>query len=280
MSVSTSNLEFESFGEPEDELHDDHEFEEEYEFEFEGDPEFEEESEVEGESEAEEFFGRVARLSSRPGPSGALERIGVAAARGALQGLGAGAADPRRAIVADLAVDGAPHGRTNGAPAHDGEPDWSVEPAMPGGNETRADSAMEHLGHAASVTMSEPEAEAFVGALVPLAARVVPRAAPILVRAAPELISGAARIARTLRRNPRTRPMVRVLPSIITQTAAQLARQSSDGRPVTPQKAVTALASQAARILSSPEQCARAWKRSKALDRGFHGKPSSPRPTL
>ena len=73
---------------------------------------------------------------------------------------------------------------------------------------------MEHLGHAATESESEAEAEAFIGALIPLAARLIPRVAPSIMRAAPRLIQGATGIARTLRRSPTTRPLVRTLPTI------------------------------------------------------------------
>ncbi len=58
---------------------------------------------------------------------------------------------------------------------------------------------MAHLSRRASNAESEDEAEAFIGALVPIAARLIPRAAPVLARNAPALIRGATRIARRLR---------------------------------------------------------------------------------
>jgi hypothetical protein len=132
------------------------------------------------------------------------------------------------------------------------------------------DALMEHLGHAAAAAESEAEAETFIGALIPLAARILPRVAPTIMRAAPRLIRGAANVARTLRRHPATRPLVRALPTVVRRTAANIAQQVAQGRPVTPQSAVRTLARQTARVLSSPQQCVQAYRRSRALDRQLH----------
>jgi len=132
------------------------------------------------------------------------------------------------------------------------------------------DALMEHLGHAAAAAESEAEAEAFIGALIPLAARLVPRAASAVMRVAPNLIRGVAGAARTLRRNPATRPLVRALPSVVRRTTANLARQVAQGRPITPQTAVRTLARQTAQVLGSPQRCAQAYRRSRALDRTYH----------
>src|ERR1700730_643073 len=76
------------------------------------------------------------------------------------------------------------------------------------------DAMMEHLGAAAAEAETEAEAEAFIGALVPLAAGLVRAAAPHVARATPNLVKGLSRVAKSLRRNPTTRPLVRTLPTI------------------------------------------------------------------
>jgi hypothetical protein len=129
---------------------------------------------------------------------------------------------------------------------------------------------MAHLGHAAAETESEAEAEAFIGALVPLAAQILPRAAPAIMRVAPQLIRGAVGVGRTLRRDPQTRPLVRTLPLIVRRTAADVARDAARGQPVTPQRAVRTLARQTARTLGNPSQRAGAEQRAHRLDRRFH----------
>lgn len=111
---------------------------------------------------------------------------------------------------------------------------------------------MERLGREAAAAESEDEAEAFLGALVPLAAQAVPQAASSLARAAPQLISGVAHVGRVLRGNPATRGLVRVLPAVTRRTAADIARQaSSQASPPTPQSVAHTLARQTARALGS-----------------------------
>ena len=116
----------------------------------------------------------------------------------------------------------------------------------------RPPSLMRFLAHAAAAAESEDEAEAFVGALVPLAAQAVPRASSAVMRVAPQLIRGLSDAARTMRRNPRTRPLIGALPAIAQRTAASLAHSAARGRPVTPQTAVRSLARQTAYVLGTP----------------------------
>jgi hypothetical protein len=132
------------------------------------------------------------------------------------------------------------------------------------------DAMMEHLGHAAAETESEAEAEAFVGALAPIAIGLARRAAPALIRTAPQLVRGLANVTRTLRRNPATRPLVRTLPTIAARTARSLARQVAAGRPVTARSTVRTLAGQTAAVLSDPRRRAAVVRRSRALDRRYH----------
>ena len=157
--------------------------------------------------------------------------------------------------------------------AYEGEYEWEAE-----ANPLRRvypDALMEHMGHMATEAESEAEAEAFIGALVPLAAQVLPRVAPHIMRAAPRLIRGISRITRTLRRNPATRPLVRAIPSIIRRTVGSVARQTRQGRPVTPQAVVRALGQQTRRVLTSPAACRHAVARSRALDRRYHVSPAA-----
>jgi hypothetical protein len=280
----------------------DREYELESEFEMEGEfeDEYEGEYETEGEAEAEEFFRRVASLARRAAQSPTLRRVGLAAARSALGSLGnvggaiGGAPGSRGATVG--ANVGSALGNVLGTllPQREGEfedeyefesedegegeinPLGRVFPGLRGpgpANPIRRvypGALMEHLGHAAAEAENEAEAEAFIGALIPVAARALPRATPAILRAAPQLARGVTQVARTLRANPATRPLVRTLPTIVRQTATNLAQQAAQGRPVTPRSAVRTLAQQTARVISSPQQSARAYQRSRALDRQYH----------
>jgi hypothetical protein len=134
---------------------------------------------------------------------------------------------------------------------------------------------MEHLAHAAMEAESEAEAEAFIGALIPLAARLLPRVAPAVMRAAPQLIRGVSGAARVLRATPATRPLVRTLPSVVRHTVTSLARQATQGRPITPRATATTLARQTARVLGHPRYCAYTLRRSRALDRRYHLAPGA-----
>lgn len=237
-----------------------------YEYELEGEFEYEAEAECEweGECEAEEFFGRLAALARRAAQSPALRRVGLAAARTALGGIG----NIGAAIGGVPGSPGTVPGPGLPQAEYEGEFEWEgeVNPLR----RVYPDALMEHLGHAAAETESEAEAEAFIGALIPLAARIIPRVAPAIMRAAPQLIRGAARVTRTLRRKPATRQLVRTMPTIIRNTAVSIARQASQGRPVTPQTAVRTLAQQTARVISSPRRAVQAYQRSRALDRRHH----------
>jgi len=133
-----------------------------------------------------------------------------------------------------------------------------------------ADALMEHLGHAAAYAETEAEAEALAGALVPLAARSVPAAAGTIIRATPGLVCGVSGVVKTLRANPKTRPLIRTVPGIVRGTAVNIARQAAQGRPVSPQAAVKTLGRETARVLASPQRAMATFKRSNALDRQFH----------
>lgn len=252
-----------------------------YEYELEGEWEWEGEGESELEAESEEFFSRIVGLARRAASSPALRRVGLRAARGALSGLGGAGAALGRAVGG---AQGGALGRDLGAtlgrhvsgwlPQREFEGEWEYE--FEGEGEVNPirrvypDALMEHLGHAAAEAESEEEAEAFIGALVPLAARLIPQAASAVMRVAPNLIRGVAGAARTLRANPATRQLVRTLPTVVRQTTANLARQAQQGRPVTPQAAVRTLARQTSRVIGSPQRTAQAYQRSRALDRRFH----------
>jgi hypothetical protein len=132
------------------------------------------------------------------------------------------------------------------------------------------DAMMEHLGHAAAEAETEAEAEAFIGALVPLAAGLARSAAPHLARSAPHLVRGLSKVTRTLRRNPTTRQLVRVLPTVASRTTHSLARQAARGRPITPHQAVRTLAGQTAAVLRSPRTRNHVVRRARALDRRYH----------
>jgi hypothetical protein len=241
------------------------------------------ESEFEGELESEQFFGALANLARRgagwiTAPGSPQRGLALSVARQALnRGL------PALGQVLGGRIGGTANGAAGAAlgsraaswlggllPQEEYEAELEGELEISPIRKVYPDAMLEHLGHAAAETHSEAEAEALAGAMIPLAARIVPRAGPVLMRATPGLVCGLSGVVHGLRRNPATRPLVRVVPAIVRSTAAKIAQQASRGVPVTPQAAVRALARQTLRVLGSPQQSARAFRRSRALDRHFH----------
>lgn len=91
---------------------------------------------------------------------------------------------------------------------------------------------MAQLAFQAENAETEDEAEAFLGALAPLAVQAAKWAAPKIIKHGPKLIRGAVNLGRKLWRNPATRRAVRHIPKIIGRTARDVGRRYADGRPV------------------------------------------------
>jgi hypothetical protein len=297
-------------GEWEDELEGEWESEYEEEGEYEDEAEEEWEGELEGEAEDEAFFGRLASLAQRGLSSPALRRAGLAAARSALRGAG------RLGQAAGGAVAGGAGARVGQAlgsqlgsmlssmlPQQEFEGEFEEEYEVNPIARIYPDVLMEHLGRLGAHAESEAEAEAFIGAIMPIATglasvgravsrvgaplasvaragRAVSRVAAPVTRAArasqavarvsAPLNRGLTSAARTLRRTPATRPLVRTLPTVARRTVQTLRRQAAAGRPVTPQQASRTLARQMARVVGNPRQATAAYRRSRAMDRRYH----------
>jgi hypothetical protein len=129
--------------------------------------------------------------------------------------------------------------------------------------------SMAHLAVRAERAQSEAEAEAFIGALVPMAAKLIPRAAKLISRNAPTLVKGASRIVRQLRRNPQTRRMVRALPVVLQRTAQSLADQAANGRDIDATTVVRTLGTMTGRVLG-PRRRRRAIRAVNHWDRRWH----------
>lgn len=125
---------------------------------------------------------------------------------------------------------------------------------------------MAHLARQAALTESEGEAEAFIGALVPLAAKIIPRAARLIARNAPTLVRTARRITRNLRRDPTTRRLVQAMPVVLQRTAQSLADQAATGRPIDADTVTRTLSTMTGRVLRG-RQGARAIRAVDIFDR-------------
>lgn len=112
---------------------------------------------------------------------------------------------------------------------------------------------MEQIAHEAAAAHNAVAAEALAGSLVPIATRLARGSAPALRRATPALAMAAGRLAGAMRRHPATRPLVRVLPHVLTRTTQAIARGAGMGQPVTPQHAVRVMAGQTYRVFNQPD---------------------------
>lgn len=244
--------------------------------------EFEHESEHEQEAAHEAFFNHLAAMADRAGRSQGLRRIALAAARAALRASGS----PYPVIEGEAEVEG--EGEFEAASM--------LELYSTPAERAHLEALMEHAGHAAAEAANEQEAAEHFLPLIPIAAkliapkligfaakkiggkllgkagsRLVQRAAPrILGRVAPRLTRGVANVARTLYRNPTTRPLLHAVPKIARGTMRTLARQVARGQPVTPKLAIRTLARQTARTLSNPRSLVHAYRRSLGWDRRYH----------
>ncbi|MCC6670743.1 MAG: hypothetical protein IT458_06770 [Planctomycetes bacterium] len=209
----------------------------------------------EGEDEGEPFFGKlrgIAKLAGRAALMG-MGPAGMAAAA-LLDSRGKKRRRQRELEFEDLELEAL-------------DPESEVDPTL----RASPARAMEHLAHMAAEAESPGDSEAFLGALVPLAAQLVARRVlPTVMRAAPQLVRGVTQVAKTLRATPQGRSLMRTVPTIVRRSVARVARSVAQGAPVSPGGAVRILASETSRVLSSPRRCRCAIRRSRALDRGYH----------
>jgi len=143
---------------------------------------------------------------------------------------------------------------------------------------------MEHLGHGAAEAESDGEAFAFLAPLLPMALRALPlitkgigiaakslpKIASTVMKVAPKVMKGVEGAAKSLRANPITQPLVQALPNVVRQTTADIARQVAQGKPISAQGAVRALARNTAKVLSNPRKVVSAVNTSKTADRRVH----------
>jgi hypothetical protein len=240
-------LELEGFGEGE--------FESELESELEGELESEYEGESELEGEGEGFLGDIGNIV------GGL--------------LGEGEGEGEGEFESELEGE------------FEGEFEFESEFEGPNPvNRIYPDAMMEHMGLAAMEAESEFEAaEHFLplipmvaSKLLPLAAkalpkiagRLLPRVARTVARVTPRLTRGVTHLTRVLHRNPQTRHLVRIIPSVARRTVATVVKRAAAGRPVTPAVATRILHRQRRHVLGNPKIRHLALRRSRRMDHRFH----------
>jgi len=148
------------------------------------------------------------------------------------------------------------------------------------------DAMMEHLGELAAEAETEDEAaEHFLPligmaaskllpvvarAIAPAAKKLLPKIARAVTRSTPRLTKSIGKVARTLHRNPQTRHLLKVVPTIARRTVGSVARQAAHGRRITPGVAVRTLAKQARRVLTHPGHRRHALRHHRRLEHKFH----------
>jgi hypothetical protein len=153
-------------------------------------------------------------------------------------------------------------------------------------NKVYPDAMMEHLGLAAMEAESEFEAAEHFLPLIPLVAskllplaakalpkiagKILPRVARVLSRATPKMTRAVSHLTRSLHRNPRTRQLVRAIPSVARRAVHTIAKRAAAGHPVTPRQAVKILAHANRRVLGSPQILRSVLQRSRKMDHRFH----------
>jgi hypothetical protein len=103
-----------------------------------------------------------------------------------------------------------------------------------------------------------------------IAGKVIPQVARTLTRVTPQLNRGVGNLARTLYRNPQTRPLLRTVPSVARRAVTTIAKQAAAGRPVTPRAALQVLARANHRVLSNPKIVNAVMQKSQAMDGRAH----------
>ena len=166
-----------------------------------------------------------------------------------------------------------------------------------GANEYEAEVAAHEVAHEAALTEvmaaeashteSESEAQALLGAAIPLSIRVMGGKMGMqlgIQRITPTLVRVNAQLVLNLHRRGRPgRQLIRAVPAIQRRTLATLKAIQQTGRPITPALARQVMAGQAARVLGTPGICGQALVRNMAIRNRTVAPPQagmSPRPRV
>jgi hypothetical protein len=233
---------------------------------------FESETFSDASHEAGAFYENIARAASNGQPYRPLALLAMKAARAALVEGGGKGGELEFELEAELEWETSPQTFAQSFSAYEAAP---------------ASALMEHLGHAAAEAESNGESFAFLAPLLPLALKalplaakalpkLLPKAASLISKVAPKMIKGVNAVAKTLRTNPTTRPLVRAIPQVVQKTAADLAGQFARGQQITPQSAARTLAKQTANVLGNPQAIVQCVRRANAVDKRFHQAVAAP----
>lgn len=229
----------------------------------EGEEEFEDESAFESEDEGEQFFGKIGRFLKKAAPI--LKRVAKVAA----PIVGTAIGGPFGAALGNIASKAMGEGEFEdefeGETEAEGEAEMTHEIASH--ELTHNEAVAEMMAEAASHEAHEGEAEAMAGAAT--VSVISPGDRRALRKILPHMVRGTAILTRILRRRRATRPMVRVVPTIMRRAVKDLRRQAAKGIPITRKRAARAAAKQVRRVLSSPKACAAALTRNVKVSRAY-----------
>lgn len=140
----------------------------------------------------------------------------------------------------------------------EGESEAEFETVM-AGPLTEQQALGELMAAAASKAVSDLEAEAHIGAANVIV--LTPEDRDTLRAVLPSINRGAAVLTRILRQRTVTRPVVRVIPTIVKRTAVSLKNKAAAGQPVTKKIAAKTMATQTRKVLAHPAVCSKAINR-------------------
>jgi hypothetical protein len=226
--------------------------------------------EMEWEDESDRFFPLVAKAATKLLPHAI--RIGRNLFRGGRRGSSPGRAPgrPRQMGSRNQQISALFH-QLGRAFAQGEQEAASHEAHLFGANEFETEVAANEVAHQAALsevmaaeashTESESEAQALLGAALPISMRVM--GGRVGVRhLTPTLLRVNAQLVLSLHRQGAPgRQLLRVMPSIQRRTMSTLAAIKRSGQPVTPALAANVMRAQAARVLTTPHICGKALTR-------------------
>jgi hypothetical protein len=226
--------------------------------------------EMEWEDESDRFFPLVAKAATKLLPHAV--RIGRNLIRGGRRrpALRRSAGRPRQMGSRDQQISALFH--QLGRAFAQGESEAATQEAhLFGANEFETEVAANEVAHQAALTEvmaaeashteSESEAQALLGAALPISMRVMGGRIGIR-RLTPALLRVNAQLVLNLHRQGTPgRQLLRVMPSVQRRTVSTLGAIQRSGQPVTPAIATNVMKGQAARVLTTPHICRQALTR-------------------
>lgn len=143
------------------------------------------------------------------------------------------------------------------------------------GLDSFTDSLAESLATQAAASESDSESSALLGGVT---IHIVTGAPVAVRRMSPILVRSAGRLGRYLRKRPRTRPLVKAIPTIQKQAVKMLTKHAQQGGKVTPAVAAKAMAKATVKTLGTPTAAAKSLANNAVKARRV-GRPSATGPS-